>query len=792
MAPLWLWPRPSRRRRPARGHRGGRFTYIDDAGQPVGIRFATVEMCDADQFGCSIMGTTTTDANGNFTFVGSGGDDFGDLPDVSVRVLAASRAGRTGNSAWPHRTYCHQSSTFNNRSSGSLPLGTISTNTGSSCYAAGASVAAEAGAWQLHNNIEEAWRFTRTFSLTNPGVEAPQVDVRWPSGSSAYLNSLIGIASGDEWDESIIWHEYGHHVMGWLAESPSPNYKNGVCDTPSFWWFEGGGHCMWMPEVGSIHFTEGWASYFADTVATTFSGRNLWSLENTVQPPLTTDKINTEGYTAAILWDLHDAAADNRDSNSSRDRLAQGFATQWDVLMDFDPAPADPSHNHPTSIVEFFNGVRSMFPSLANRLSAIYDENEILGFPRANLTTTVTNPPAAIVRGNRFGVTGTVRNSGTVDAGESSSLELFLSTNTTFELPGAFPGADIALVDGTTMVSDVKAGQGLQVVTTVVVPGATPPGEYHVIACTDLNNVIFESSDLDNCTASTRKVKVKAVTPARQITVWRPSSGEWFTFDRQTGSSAVAQLGARGDVPVAADYDGDGRDDRAVYLPSGVGWHILRTSTGALSWVPGTLRSEDVPVPADYDGDGKAETAVWRPSDGGWRYVDSSTGEVHEHHWGQAGDVPVPADYDGDGKDDQAVWRASEHNWYVISSSTGVGSVHAWFGDPGDVPVPADYDGDGRDDVAVWRPTDGNWYVLSSLSGGMLPAVKLGQQGDVPVPADQDGDGKADRIVFGLEPCSFFKICRYMQWAGIETATGTTWGTQWGVLFDVPIPRKVG
>ena len=82
--------------------------------------------------------------------------------------------------------------------------------------------------------------------------------------------------------------------------------------------------------------------------------------------------------------------------------------------------------------------------------------------------------------------------------------------------------------------------------------------------------------------------------------------------------------------------------------------------------------------------------------------------------------------------------------------------------------------------------------MISSLSNNMLPVVTLGRQGDIPVPADQDGDGRADRIVFGQPSCSFFFLCWNMQWRGTETATGATWGTQWGVLGDVPVPRKVG
>jgi len=51
----------------------------------------------------------------------------------------------------------------------------------------------------------------------------------------------------------------------------------------------------------------------------------------------------------------------------------------------------------------------------------------------------------------------------------------------------------------------------------------------------------------------------------------------------------------------------------------------------------------DVPVPADYDGDGKADIAVWRPGEGYWYILKSSDGGVVQIQWGTVGDVPVSA-----------------------------------------------------------------------------------------------------------------------------------------------------
>lgn len=255
--------------------------------------------------------------------------------------------------------------------------------------------------------------------------------------------------------------------------------------------------------------------------------------------------------------------------------------------------------------------------------------------------------------------------------------------------------------------------------------------------------------------------------------------GTWYVAKSGGGSSQLGWGGA-GDVPVPGDYDGDGVTDLAIYRPSNRTWYVSLSHGGTLTktWVA-SLTANDVPVPGDYDGDGKTDLAVFRPALGTWYIALSSTGYTGNttSTLGVLGDIPVPADYDGDAKTDLAVFRRSTSTWIILQSRTGTIQTTQW-GTGGDAPVPGDYDGDGKADIAVYRPSNGIWYV--ALPGWPLNGWGWGQS--VPVPADYDGDGKVDLAV---------EDWRAGNWYIYYSATGQSSGPLgWGWSAALPVHNQ--
>jgi len=134
-----------------------------------------------------------------------------------------------------------------------------------------------------------------------------------------------------------------------------------------------------------------------------------------------------------------------------------------------------------------------------------------------------------------------------------------------------------------------------------------------------------------------------------------------------------------------ADFDGDGTSDFSVFRPSTGTWFTISSGTNTFASV-NFGQSGDVPVDGDFDGDSRSDLAVFRPSTGTWFRVNSSAGGFQVNEFGLNGDKPVAGDYDKDGKTDIAVWRPSSGTYFFIGSKDNSFRV-ANFGVAGDVPI---------------------------------------------------------------------------------------------------------
>jgi hypothetical protein len=260
------------------------------------------------------------------------------------------------------------------------------------------------------------------------------------------------------------------------------------------------------------------------------------------------------------------------------------------------------------------------------------------------------------------------------------------------------------------------------------------------------------------------------------LSIFRPSAGEWWYLKSSNGANAALQFGQSTDKLTPRDFTGDGKTDIAFWRPSTGFWFVLRSEDNSFFSFPFGATG-DIPAPADYDADGKTDAAVYRPSTNTW-FVSQSTGGTLIQAFGQAGDVPAVADYDGDGKADIAIYRPASGEWWINRTTAGL--IAFQFGNSSDKPAVGDYTGDGKADVAFFRPSTNDWFVLRSENNSFF-SFPFGAAGDIPTPGDYDGDGKFDAAVFRPSSSTWF--------AQRSTGAGTLI-QGFGIAGDIPVPSK--
>ncbi len=266
----------------------------------------------------------------------------------------------------------------------------------------------------------------------------------------------------------------------------------------------------------------------------------------------------------------------------------------------------------------------------------------------------------------------------------------------------------------------------------------------------------------------------------------------WFTKLQDGGPQVSRDWGIASDQPISGDFDGDQKDDIAVFRPATQGaFYIIRSATNTLYSEEFGITGDDATVVGDYTGDGIDDLAVYRAgatvgAQSFWYYRSiGSPGGVQVVDWGEGGDFPAPGDYDGDGKYDFVVQRADANgvNGRFWKRSTSFAQTSELFGLKDDVVVPGDYDDDGKTDLCVVR-ADGNllrWdFEPSGTAGTTIVSDTWGEVAadDYITQGDYDGDGRTDYAIWRPNPGVF-----YMMTVGVREITTVRWGEP----GDIPV-----
>jgi hypothetical protein len=458
----------------------GRFTYLDDNNVRRGARNATVELWNKNDlpFLDERCAAGITDAAGNFTLTARCGDLF-DGPDLFVRMVLNNSVVEVKPDNVFAGSYVFQSTIRQNSAGGAVNFGTMS-------------FTGNRQAIQAHNLVMRAQQF-----MAAQGETMGKVTVNWPatvvvSFYNPFFQSITLDSDVPFAQEMTVFHEYGHHVLSTKAESPAPDYDNGICDDPQ------PGHCLSRPEKGVISWTEGFPNFLAAFLhdrhnAADGYGAPRFRLE-TIRSQIRVEDQGQEDQIelviAGILWDLTDAANDDEAEAGAgrRDRLSLPFSAIWDAIRNFDPSP-DLFHNHPTSIHELWDGLRAQRPADSNAVSEIYREHFILK-PQPDLRMTAAqDAPASWTAGTSVTLSSTAENQVDERANNAFRVQFNLVplVGTTVE------------IGGRTVAAGMAAGASSTANTLVTVPANTAPGSYRLQVCADSLGAVPESSETNNC-----------------------------------------------------------------------------------------------------------------------------------------------------------------------------------------------------------------------------------------------------------------------------------------------------
>ena len=276
----------------------GFFRYRNFIGDLKAAKYVLVEFWDADVYGDDLLGTSWVSPDGYFeSDVLSNDDEEGQGQDIFLRfrtddltdVMVIDGSGHVFSVATPTR---------NDVPDGWLDLGDL-------IYEGGYT-----GAFEIFDYLENGW----SYWYSELGYDAQKVTASWYPGSNdgTYVEGRNGnrmhIVDGDQMDEDVILHEYGHSIMYDLYGRFPP-------DT--------GDYHIWSYHYHKeLAWSEGWATFascivhddqfYRDTTDQTF----VINIENAPDGHEWNGGgygNDTESAVCGLLWDIYDSHNDNGD-----------------------------------------------------------------------------------------------------------------------------------------------------------------------------------------------------------------------------------------------------------------------------------------------------------------------------------------------------------------------------------------------------------------------------------------------------------------------------------------------
>ena len=319
----------------------GHAAWTDSLGATHGIPFAVVQILEDDGAqGAQVVGTTETDAAGDYAVTVSADDDPGaGAPDIAVEVLARSPFAEIRPEGQLAQAYALRSPVYAEQADGAK----LTVN-----LTAGNTLDGET-AFSVHHALVVAGAYASALT----GEPPPFIAVGFPSPFSYYAGTTIHIGLLDRWDWDLVQHEYAHHVARLQGLDGSA----------------GGAHCIDC-NLGTtdkragirLAWVEGWATFFAVSAQAAMATASLGvpgvgdtSYTDSEDANFSYDLESAQGFgednelsVQVALWDLVDGAEDGGDRVALADATifqalhatsAVTFAEAWEAIAG--PLPPD-------------------------------------------------------------------------------------------------------------------------------------------------------------------------------------------------------------------------------------------------------------------------------------------------------------------------------------------------------------------------------------------------------------------------------------------------------------------